>query len=225
MPTNSPINGIPYPVGSDDADMQSDMAALVGAIDTRMLPRFTDTSARDAAITSPIKGMMCYVDSFNLPMLRYSSYWGFLPGTPVAYLYRSTAQSIATGVHTSVIYDSENFDLLGGHSTSVNPERYTPPVPGNYYYTTGVVFDLNGTGVRALRVDKNAAVTFGPEQLTQPAASFRTALLAQAFASMNGTTDYITSVVFQSSGSTVNLLADADIHYRPTLLVVYAGGA
>lgn len=57
----SPINGIPIPSMSDPPHLVNAVTPIINNIDTRMIPRFTTTANRDAAIAAPTAGMACYV--------------------------------------------------------------------------------------------------------------------------------------------------------------------
>lgn len=58
MPTTEPIQGGPYPVPTDAPDGPNQMAALAGWAAGRLVMRFASPAARDAAITSPVEGMV-----------------------------------------------------------------------------------------------------------------------------------------------------------------------
>lgn len=127
MVATTPINGLRMAELTDTANAQTAFSNLGTDLDTRLFPRFATTAARDAAISSPVTGMVCFVAAFNLPMMYYASYWGFFPGTPLALIYRDTPQTIATaGAGSAVLFNQEDFDSLGAHSTTTNTSRYTP---------------------------------------------------------------------------------------------------
>jgi hypothetical protein len=75
MPTNSPINAIPYPIQADAPDVVAEMAASSGVIDSRLIPRFTNASARDAAITSPVAGQFAYLTQESLMTYYQGAAW------------------------------------------------------------------------------------------------------------------------------------------------------
>lgn len=62
MPT-TPINGLPSPTDQSPNQPYVDLPALNAVLDSRLVPRFASASARDAAITNPINGMLCWLDS------------------------------------------------------------------------------------------------------------------------------------------------------------------
>lgn len=59
MTATEPIQGGPYPEPSDPPDGPNQMAALATWAAGRLVMRFASTTARDAAITSPVEGMVC----------------------------------------------------------------------------------------------------------------------------------------------------------------------
>lgn len=224
MVANTPINGLRLAELTDSANLQTAFSNIGTDLDSRLFPRFADTSARDAAITSPVAGMVCYVASFNLPMMYYGSFWGFLHGAPVAVIYKNTAQSIAHDTLTAIQFDAEEFDLLGGHSTVTNNTRYTPPVQGRYQFHGGCSFAINATGFRAAGFRKNgSALQIGPQTvLAAYAGAERTAVFSSSYVVLNGTTDYVELVVKQGSGGSLNT-DTTDASAYPAMQITYMG--
>jgi hypothetical protein len=98
--TNTPINGLTYPALTDQPNGPAQLQTLVGQLDTRLIPRFANATARDAAITAPVEGM--YADLADTDVLwRYSgTLW-----VPVT-LKGTTAWSASatSGVNVTVTY-------------------------------------------------------------------------------------------------------------------------
>lgn len=61
MALTTNINGIPYPENTDTTNYPTAFDNLADQIDTRLVARFASAAARDAAITSPIAGQMCFI--------------------------------------------------------------------------------------------------------------------------------------------------------------------
>lgn len=59
-------NGIPFPDDDDDADGPGAMAAMAAAIDSRIVGRFSTLNTLKAAITTPVLGMLAYVNTGGL---------------------------------------------------------------------------------------------------------------------------------------------------------------
>lgn len=68
----------------------------------------------------------------------------FLRNPPRARLHRSTDQSIPNQTGTVLTWDSEDFDTVSGHSTSVNTSRYTAQYDGVYLMSINIPW-LNNT--------------------------------------------------------------------------------
>ena len=80
-------------------------------------------------------------------------------GKDLAYLRRTTTQSLTAGIWTAVGFDAEDIDVANGHSNSTNNSRYTAVAGGKYRlsgnvhmtYSSGTpaiagLFRKNGTG-------------------------------------------------------------------------------
>lgn len=62
MPGNTAINALRYTLLTDaPANIQTATKNLADDIDTKLVSVFTTTAARDAAITVPSEGMLCYI--------------------------------------------------------------------------------------------------------------------------------------------------------------------
>lgn len=72
------------------------------------------------------------------------------PFSQITKLRQTVTQSIPDSVNTPVLFDVEDVDELGGHSTTVNTSRFTAPRTG-WYDCVGVAgFGNNATGRRAV---------------------------------------------------------------------------
>jgi hypothetical protein len=69
----TPINGLPYPNSSSPNNPPIHFQALNNQLDTRLVPPFSTTTARNSAITSPVTGMMCAVAGY--PQIYRSGSW------------------------------------------------------------------------------------------------------------------------------------------------------
>lgn len=68
------------PVLADAADITSVGTTMADQIEEQVLLRFATTAARDAAVTSPIRGMECYIDADNFKYIYTGSAWTPCPG-------------------------------------------------------------------------------------------------------------------------------------------------
>lgn len=60
---NTPILGLPWADLTDSANANTLSRNLAEGMDTKGVPRFASTAARDAAITAPTEGQLCYITS------------------------------------------------------------------------------------------------------------------------------------------------------------------
>ncbi len=147
----------------------------------------------------------------------------FLLGRPAANLRQSVAQSVASSVYVPILWDTEDLDRDGGHSTVTNTSRYTAQTPGYYWVAWTLPFVLNGTGGRGGRIRTNGtdtqanavAAAFGPTSTT-----VTIAVAASGIQYLNGTTDYVELCAFQSSGVALNTYVQTDAVPRMSLLWV-----
>lgn len=73
MATTTPINALPTPDDNSPNDPPIHFAALNNQLDTRLVPRFATTTARNNAITAPVDGMLCAVAGY--PMVYRAGAW------------------------------------------------------------------------------------------------------------------------------------------------------
>lgn len=89
MPTTQ-INSLPSPDDNSPNDPPIHFSALNAQLDTRLVPRFTNAAARDAAITAPVEGQVCYVAATTVPavpgrlMLYKAGAWRLVGPSPIA---------------------------------------------------------------------------------------------------------------------------------------------
>lgn len=76
---NAPISGAPYPSATDSPNGPLQFQNLALNLDSKVIARFATTSARDAAIPSPIEGMIVWVDSPAGWYQRGGNAWRYFP--------------------------------------------------------------------------------------------------------------------------------------------------
>ena len=118
--------------------------------------------------------------------------------TPLTVLTNTTTQLVPNATFTAITYDTETTDTLNWHSTSSNTSRITPNIAGFYLVSFNGV--SNGASTRNISaIYKNGAVVAKTDVSTTT-----TALDITTVVSLNGTTDYVESVLYQQNGSSVN---------------------
>jgi len=119
-------------------------------------------------------------------------------------LYNSAAISISNFTVTTVLWNSEDFDTDGFHSTSTNTGRITIPSGkgGKYLFSVTTLFDVNGTGFRGVRFNKNGSVQNYLE--LPPSSTGNGGVTLNAIYNLVAT-DYIEAAVEQTSGGALNV--------------------
>lgn len=142
----------------------------------------------------------------------------FLLARPMAILRQTAAQSIASGGWTSVLFDTEDLDRDGGHSTVSNTSRYIAQTPGYQLVVYTLPWAVNATGARAGRLRLNgadsAATAAGRSTVGNGGATADTSCCGTGFLYFNGTTDYVELLGYQNSGGALNTEVATDVSPR-----------
>lgn len=72
----------------------------------------------------------------------------FLANPPTCIVWRNSAQSLASGTGTNILWNIEHVDTDSMHSTTVNTERITINTAGVYQIDAGIYFFTNSTAGR-----------------------------------------------------------------------------
>ncbi len=147
----------------------------------------------------------------------------FLLARPAAVLRQTVAQTIPNNVWTGVNFDTEDLDRDNGHSTVSNTSRYVAATPGFYWIAYTVVYVANTSGVRAARLRTNGTDTKATavgRMLVSAASSFDTSLQGGGIQYLNGTSDYLETMTYQSSGAGRDTAASVDGAPRMQLIWV-----
>lgn len=76
---NEPIQGLPYPeLTGAPPNVPEHIKALADAVAPRTVMRFASLAARDAALPTPVDGMVCYVAADNGYYVRVGGAWRVL---------------------------------------------------------------------------------------------------------------------------------------------------
>ncbi len=132
----------------------------------------------------------------------------FLLARPLFIGRASAAQSIANGVWTGILLDTEDIDRDNIHSTVTNTSRVVPATPGYHFFSYTVNFVSNATNARGSRIRVNGADSAitgcGRVVMTGSAGGADTALTGSGITYLNGTTDYAELIAYQNSGVALN---------------------
>jgi hypothetical protein len=83
VPTTT-VNALPYPAADDAPNGPSQIGALAQALDNKLVPRFTNATARNAAIPSPVNGQMAWTTGDKRLWVYDGSAWVYVGGAPPA---------------------------------------------------------------------------------------------------------------------------------------------
>lgn len=117
-----------------------------------------------------------------------------------------TSQSIPNAAWTAVTLDTNVEDSASGHSTTVNPTRYTAQIAG-WYLLAGSIFlnSYTASFLAAVRIQINGAALPRSEQQTLvPAGATATLAVATTYAYLN-VGDYVELGAYQSSSVALTL--------------------
>lgn len=128
----------------------------------------------------------------------------FLLAPPIAELRQTVVQSIPNNSATAVLFDTEDVDSAGGHSTSVNTSRYTAVYAGWYEIGGAVVITGNATGTRAGQVNVNGAAVNGMNTYALGSVSIPASLVMRTRKLFLNVGDYVEMLAYQTSGGALN---------------------
>lgn len=129
------------------------------------------------------------------------------PWNALCQLVQSSTQSITNNTSTPVTFNSEDLDPLSWHSTVSLTERVVPTIAGWYRVTAQTEWQADTDYTRILvDINKNAAAIGAPNMRVDSiavttAAAAKSIPLTSPLISLNGSTDYISLVVFQVNTS------------------------
>ncbi|MEV7285465.1 hypothetical protein AB0O01_13000 [Streptomyces sp. NPDC093252] len=173
MTLYTPLNGLPYPQPSDTADLPLHLQSLATGIDSRTVLRYPNAADRDAAVTTPVAGMVAWLS------------------TPGTLSYHTGTQWIALGAWSTY--------SPAWTATTTNPSIGDGTLTGRYtvvgkvcHFTTLVTFGSTttfGSGSYVLGLPVTAGALGGLPQFHGVATSSggRGALACQPLASTGAT--------------------------------------
>lgn len=128
----------------------------------------------------------------------------FLANPPRCRVYNSGNLSIATSTWTALTLDSERYDTDTMHSTAVNTSRITFTTAGTYLVGAHVIFDVNATGVRGLRLVLGGSTPLAEQMIGSFGGLNPSLSIATAYQFTAG--QYVEMQAYQSSGGNLNVL-------------------
>lgn len=169
---------------------------------------FASATARDAAVTSPQEGNMCYLKDTDTVQYYSGSAWTAVSAA-TSYvgvgLTKSATQAITTATYTAVSWDGEGWDTNAYHDNVTNNSRVTIPSgkAGKYLVTVNIIYAASATGsIRLVNIYKNGTGT-GDQNFATNASFNSTAICSKVFDLAVG--DYIQAFCYQDSGGNLNV--------------------
>ena len=111
---------------------------------------FADATARDAAVTSPQEGNICYLKSTDAVMTYSGAAWVAVGGASALVGCSVTRTNVSTAITANtafaVAFTTENFDTDTFHDNATNNTRITIPTgKGGKYLISGFVNNALGS--------------------------------------------------------------------------------
>ena len=121
--------------------------------------------------------------------------------------YESATFAVANATDTVVLFDSERFDTDTIHDVSSNTGRLTATTAGVYIIIGHISFPTNTTGFRSVHIRAEGSTELAFE--TRAPSSNATNVSISTITNLSAT-DYVELLVYQSSGGSLTLPADAN---------------
>ncbi|MFI9153776.1 hypothetical protein [Streptomyces sp. NPDC053367] len=144
MTLYTPLSGLPYPQPTDTANLPLHLQSLAEGIDNRTILRYATAANRDAAVTTPVAGMVAWLSTPGTLTYYTGSAWIALGAwnayTPV-WTADTTAPSIGNGTLTgkyAVVGKVCHFSTLVAFGTT------TTYGSGNYSFSLPVTAGASG---------------------------------------------------------------------------------
>lgn len=122
----------------------------------------------------------------------------------------TVAQSIPNNTWTAISFPAEDFKYNIGHDTVTNPTFFSCQVAGLYRLSGGACWDTSGTGVRALKWQKNGVDIAASGSSMLGYSSGQPILCARTIEVQLAVTDYVMLMTSQNSGGALNTYVAVD---------------
>lgn len=167
--------------------------------------------------TTFVAGAVLTAAQLNTNVRDAGNFW---LARPLCLLRQTSVQSLSNNSFGDILFDTEDIDRDGGHSTVTNTARYTSPTSGYIAVSGGVAFAANATGRRAAQWALNGTAINASQNMETTTATGNPTLSARTFAvPVNGSTDYVTLQGYQDSGGALNTFATGNV--QPNMYVLW----
>lgn len=162
---------------------------------------FASAAARDAAVTSPQEGNICYLKDTDAVMTYSGAAWATVGGATSfvgCRLTKSADQTVTQNVYTAVTWNTETFDTSAFHDTVTNNSRITIPSGRAGYYQFTAQISMTQSNYSGLAIYKNGALAFRTSPLgSQPG------LASANYLANLIVTDYIEVFVYNTNATPI----------------------
>lgn len=173
---------------------------------------FASATARDAAVTSPQEGNICYLKDTDKVMYYSGSAWTNVASSTATFVganaTKTANQSLANVTVTSISFEGTDIvDSNGFHDPVTNNTRMTIPsgYAGKYLIQGTLEFASNTTGGREVYIRKNGSTNL--QAIQTDAEGSLTMTIAGTYDLAVG--DYVEIRAYQSSGGALDIWATA----------------
>jgi hypothetical protein len=144
--------------------------------------------------------------------------------TPMFSAYQSTLQSLTNIAYTQIQFQTKEFDTTSAFNNTnatvgITPAyAFLPLVAGYYQVSAGVNASFSSAGTCFILLYKNGVESKRGMQVS----TIATTLCMSALIYCNGTTDYLTACVYQSTGGAINSITGSSLTYFQAALIARA---
>jgi hypothetical protein len=204
------------PVSPANGDLWIDPtgSALIGHLVAQSLrSSFTSATARNAAITSPVEGMICYLEDVNQVTAYLGNAWFPVAGQmPVIALSRVASQPFTNNnaTTTNILWDTTVSSRGVTWSYNSGTGELTIPLAGNYLIHTWATFDAGTTGRRFINILKNGTSISSINYAAPPNGAGN---IINSHSAILAANDTIAIGALQNNGSTLGLVGTFTVTY------------
>ncbi|MFI6281517.1 hypothetical protein [Streptomyces sp. NPDC050988] len=192
----TPLGSLPYPQPADAANIPVHIQSLAEAVDGRTVLRFADGAARDAKVTAPVAGMLCWLSTPKQYWYYTGSVWSQLAPAPV----HKANSTVGTTASTAFV------ETLTGSTGDPTAAAFTAPASGSVLVSVGARGSNSTTGTCFMSANVRAG---SGSTVVLAAADARSAI-------STGTGQVSASTQYLVSGLTPNSAYTATAAYRCT---------
>jgi hypothetical protein len=184
----TPLGSLPYPQPADAANIPVHIQSLAEAVDGRTVLRFADGAARDAKVTAPVAGMLCWLSTPKQYWYYTGSVWAQLAPAPV----HKANSTVGTTAATAFV------ETLTGSTGDPTVAAFTAPASGSVLVSVGARISNSATGTCFM----SANVKAGSGSTVVLAAADARSAIATGTGQVSASTQYLVAGLTPNSAYT-----------------------